>query len=294
MNWKRKSLAVGFFLALIAGLIANGGIYVTAYNQLVLVAFLAPLSVWGLYTRYALGMPWPLFFRFVPLPFGLMLAAFFISIGLRYEHPFILSGFVAALSGACITALGINANTKTVAVFHRPSSWALISLLIFALAIPIAIVLWSIKSVELNHFWAPINIGIALAAFGAIFCVLDPNKTLLDRLQGASLNAVLLLTGFMVYEYFVGLERAEFAEWTAILTAQNVYTLVIAFALYFASVFASCCYNQISELPTRHWHLAETFLFFVFMVIAPESINEIDADQMTQDDLDQVTEQSGR
>ena len=55
-------------------------------------------------------------------------------------------------------------------------------------------------------------------------------------------------------------------------------------------VLISICYNQIHQLPIRHWHLVETFLFFVFMVIAPESINELDAEQMTQDDLNQMSE----
>ena len=31
------------------------------------------------------------------------------------------------------------------------------------------------------------------------------------------------------------------------------------------------------------------FLFFVFMVIAPESILELEVDQMSQDDLDEIS-----
>ena len=54
-------------------------------------------------------------------------------------------------------------------------------------------------------------------------------------------------------------------------------------------VFLSICHNQIHQLPTRHWHLVETFLFFVFMVIAPESILELEVDQMSQDDLDEIS-----
>ena len=51
----------------------------------------------------------------------------------------------------------------------------------------------------------------------------------------------------------------------------------------------SICHNQIHQLPTRHWHLVETFSFFVFMVIAPESILELEVDQMNQDDLDEIS-----
>ena len=43
------------------------------------------------------------------------------------------------------------------------------------------------------------------------------------------------------------------------------------------------------HLPTRHWHLVETFLFFVFMVIAPESTLEPEVDRMNQDDLDEIS-----
>ena len=148
----------------------------------------------------------------------------------------------------------------------------------------------SLESAQLHQFWEPLNLAIALCAFGAIFCVLDTSTSIFERSQSASLNALLLLTGFLVYEYFVGLERLEFAEWTAILTAQNVLTLVFAFTLYFTVVFVSLCHHHFSQLNVRHWHLVETFLFFVFMVIAPESINEIDTEQITQGQLDQMAD----
>jgi len=290
MNWKQKSLAVLCFMAMALGFYANGGVYVTPHNILVLLAFLAPFTALGLYCCVGLGMPMALFFRFVPLPFGLLLSAFFISVGLRYEHPFVLGGLIAALGGGCLATLGINLKPDDVRMFSRPSAISLAGVLTFALATPLIIVLWSLDNADLGHFWAPINLGIAVAAFGAIYFALDTKQAPLERAQSASLNAVLLITGFLVYEYFVGLARIEFSEWTAILTAQNVLTLVAAFAIYFGVVFVSICHNQIHQLPIRHWHLVETFLFFVFMVIAPESILELEVDQMSQDDLDQMSQ----
>ena len=289
-HWKRKSLAVVFFSVVVLGFIQNGGIYVTAHNGVVFLAFALPTLVMGLYCRFGLGMSFELFCRYIPLPFGLLLSAFFISVGLRYEHPFVLGGLIAALAGGCLAALGINAKLDDIQVFARPSLWAVLLVLLIALSLPLTIVLVSLESAQLHQFWEPLNLAIALCAFGAIFCVLDRSTSIFERSQSASLNAVLLLTGFLVYEYFVGLERLEFAEWTAILTAQNVLTLVFAFTLYFTVVFVSLCHHHFSQLNVRHWHLVETFLFFVFMVIAPESINEIDTEQITQGQLDQMAD----
>ena len=70
MNWKQKSLAVLCFIAMALGFYANGGVYVTPHNILVLLAFLAPFTALGLYCCVGLGMPMALFFRFVPLPFA--------------------------------------------------------------------------------------------------------------------------------------------------------------------------------------------------------------------------------
>ena len=288
-HWKRKTLAAAFFAVVLLGFIQNGAIYVIAHNGVVLLAFALPTLVMSLYCRFGLGLGFGLFCRYIPLPFGLLLSAFFISVGLRYEHPFVLGGLIAALAGGCLAALGINAKIEDIQVFARPSIWALPTVLFIALSIPLAIVVGSLESAQLHQFWEPLNLAIALCAFFAIFCVLDTSTSIFERLQSASLTAVLLLTGFLVYEYFVGLERLEFAEWTAILTSQNVMTLVIAFTLYFIVVFVSLCYHHYSQLNIRHWHLVETFLFFVFMVIAPESINEIDTDQITQEQIDQMT-----
>jgi hypothetical protein len=290
MTWKRRTLAVLCFAVMALGFHANGGVYVTPHNIIVLFAFIGPLTILGLYCRLGLKMPLALFFRFVPLPFGLLLSAFFISVGLRYEHPFVLGGLIAALAGGCLATVGINLKIEGVRMFDRPRTLSLAAVLGLALLMPIGTVLWSLESAALRHFWTPINLGIAIAAFGTLYFAIESKQSPLDRAQSASLNAVLLITGFLVYEYFVGLARVEFSEWTAILTAQNVMTLVAAFTLYFVVVFVSICHNQIHELPTRHWHLVETFLFFVFMVIAPESILELEVDQMRQDDLDQINQ----
>jgi len=99
MTWKRRTLAVLCFAVMALGFYANGGVYVTPQNIIVLLAFFGPLTILGLYCRLGLKMPLALFFRFVPLPFGLLLSAFFISVGLRYEHPFVLGGLIAALAG---------------------------------------------------------------------------------------------------------------------------------------------------------------------------------------------------
>ncbi|MBT7887056.1 MAG: hypothetical protein HN579_10875 [Gammaproteobacteria bacterium] len=289
MTWKRRTLAVLCFAVMALGFYANGGGYVTPQNIIVLLAFFGPLTILGLYCRLGLKMPLALFFRFVPLPFGLLLSAFFISVGLRYEHPFVLGGLIAALAGGCLATVGINLKIEAVRMFARPRAISLVVVLGLALLMPLGIVLWSVESAALRHFWSPINLGIAVAAFGTLYFAIESKQSPLDRAQSASLNAVLLITGFLVYEYFVGLARVEFSEWTAILTAQNVLTLVTAFSIYFVVVFLSICHNQIHQLPTRHWHLVETFLFFVFMVIAPESILELEVDQMSQDDLDEIS-----
>ena len=289
MTWNQRGLAFLCFAVMALGFYANGGVYVTPHNIIVLLAFLLPFAMLGTYCRLGLKMPLALFFRFVPLPFGLLLSAFFISVGLRYEHPFVLGGLIAALAGGCLAMAGINLKPEAVRMFARPRLLSLVAVLGLALLMPLGIVLWSLERAALSHFWAPINLGIAVAAFGTIYFAIESKQSPLDRAQSASLNAVLLITGFLVYEYFVGLARVEFSEWTAILTAQNVLTLVASFAIYFVVVFVSICHNQIHQLPTRHWHLVETFLFFVFMVIAPESILELEVDQMRQDDLDQIS-----
>jgi hypothetical protein len=104
-------MALGFY--------ANGGVYVTPQNIIVLLAFFGPLTILGLYCRLGLKMPLTLFFRFVPLPFGLLLSAFFISVGLRYEHPFVLGGLIAALAGGCLATVGINLKIEAVRMFAR-------------------------------------------------------------------------------------------------------------------------------------------------------------------------------
>ncbi|MBT5052176.1 MAG: hypothetical protein HOM69_03020 [Gammaproteobacteria bacterium] len=164
-------------------------------------------------------MPLALFFRFVPLPFGLLLSAFFISVGLCYEHPFVLGGLIAALAGGGLATVGINLRIEAVRMFARPRAISLVAVLGLAVLMPLGIVLWSVERAPLRHFWSPINLGIAVAAFGTLYFAIESKRSPLDRALSASLNAVLLITGFLVYEYFVGLARAEFSEWTAILTA---------------------------------------------------------------------------
>ena len=104
-HWKRKSLAVVFFSVVVLGFIQNGGIYVTAHNGVVFLAFALPALVMGLYCRFGLGMSFELFCRYIPLPFGLLLSAFFISVGLRYEHPFVLGGSLRRWLGGALRHL---------------------------------------------------------------------------------------------------------------------------------------------------------------------------------------------
>lgn len=140
MNGKQKSLAVLCFVVMVLGFYANGGVYVTPHNILVMLAFLGPFTVLGLYCCVGLEMPMALFFRFVPLPFGLLLSAFFISVGLRYGHPFVLGGLIAALAGGCLATLGINLKPDDVRMFSRPRAISLLGVLAFALAMPLIIV----------------------------------------------------------------------------------------------------------------------------------------------------------
>ena len=99
-------------------------------------------------------MPLALFFRFVPLPFGLLLSAFFISVGLRYEHPFVLGGLIAALAGGCLATVGINLKIEAVRMFARPRAISLVAVLGLALLMPLGLVLWSVESAALRHFWS--------------------------------------------------------------------------------------------------------------------------------------------
>ena len=115
--------------------------------------------------------------------------------------------------------MGINLRIEAVRMFARPRAISLVAVLGLAVLMPLGIVLWSVERAPLRHFWSPINLGIAVAAFGTLYFAIESKRSPLDRAQSASLNAVLLITGFLVYEYFVGLARAEFSEWTAILTA---------------------------------------------------------------------------
>lgn len=51
MTWKRRTLAVLCFAVMALGFHANGGVYVTPHNIIVLFAFIGPPTILGLYCR---------------------------------------------------------------------------------------------------------------------------------------------------------------------------------------------------------------------------------------------------
>jgi len=109
----------------------------------------------------------------------------------------------------------------------------------------------------------------------AIFCFADITKRLDERLLDASLFGILVMLAICVLAYLT-LVATAIDEANIRNAQQGVATLLASssygFGLYLCALLYSISVGNTHKIVRSNWHLAEGFVFIVFIYFAPKSL----------------------
>jgi len=182
-------------------------------------------------------------------------------------------GLAPALVGGFLSALFFDAKSNDVMVprWSRKVDLIIIPFLLFALVFLIASgdPLW-VYGNFFDHAWLFV-LGLPIA----IFCFADITRRLDERLLDASLFGVLVLIAFLVLLYLT-----ETMEWvlvgdkkSAVYEVAFFLTLItFGVGLYVCALLYSITTGNTHRIVRSNWHLAEGFVFIIFILFAPKSL----------------------
>jgi len=208
--------------------------------------------------------------KFLAMPFGFYVSIVYLSDVVDGGTTAVSVGLAPSLLGGFLSALFLDAKTNEVMVPRWSSK---IDAPFFLLCI------YSIVFVVSQNgwwvLWHPFGWMMAIGCPVAIFCFADVKKRLDERLLDASLFGILVLIAICVLAY-LSIVATDIDEANIGYAQQGVATLLAGssygFGLYLCALLYSICVGNTHKIVRSNWHLAEGFVFIVFIYFAPKSL----------------------
>ena len=231
----------------------------------------AGLVLLTLYVKFQYGLGALLTLKFLAMPVGFLVSLLLLINVNEMDFFLIATGLFPALVGATVAALCSDADPQAISGSRWSSS---VDPFVFVACIGF---IFFVVANDLKAFLNfPAMLFCWLMPLG-VFCFLSEAKSIANRILEASLYGFLLVAALNVITYFALVSEViakedvtrSYAQVASMIVNSVFSLLVYLLALLFALVRAA-----IEENLRANWHVAEAYVFVIFLYFAPVSILE--------------------
>lgn len=187
------------------------------------------------------------------------------------------SSLMPAVVGGFLSALFLDEEYPNTIIPRWSRNWDLPFFLLFISFLLSSVSLFPLFFLS-EHPW---HLAISLGFFGAIYLALDAEKESGTRLVEAGVYGFLASVGLFTILYISGAQIAsveegeESFESVRAIFQNGVDTIVVAkfsLLIYVFALFNGIVRNSFEKLIRCNWHLAEGYVFIIFILFAPKSL----------------------
>lgn len=208
--------------------------------------------------------------KFLAMPFGFYVSIIYLSDVVDGGTTEVSVGLAPSLLGGFLSAVSLDAKSNEAMVprWSRKIDVLFFLICIYAIVFVVSQDGWWV-------LWHPFGWMMAIGCPVAIFCFADITKRLDERLLDASLFGILVVVAISVLAYLT-LVASNINETDMRPAQKGVATLLAScsygFGLYLCALLYSVSVGNTHKIVRSNWHLAEGFVFIVFIYFAPKSL----------------------
>ena len=263
-NW----IGILFFLAVFTALGGEGvdPAYLLFVNMEGMIGLVTSLTLISLYFRFQYAVSAGAVLKYLGMPIG-----FFIStisaIDLIFKD-YIYTSLMPAVTGAIISALFVDRELPKVLV---PRWSRNLDLMVFCLIILVSAFVASERPVWV--FAHPFAWIVAVGCVGMVFFFLKQERELETKLLEASLFGLLICVAISLLIYVSAvLSDSDSLEVQRRSGAVVLCHILFSLFLYLVALQNSMVKGSTEKLVRSNWHLAEGYVFIIFIFFAPRSL----------------------
>jgi len=268
---KSYLLGILFVVALFGGLIGEGvdPFWLLIHNERGMVGLILSLTLISLYFRYQYEVAAGVVLKYTGMPLGFIFSTI-LAIDLIQEDASFIVSLSPAVVGAIVSALFLDREFPKVLVPRWSRNW---DFLVFGLITIGCVFVGSVQPLWiLAHPFAWI---VAISCVGMVFFFLRRERELDTKLLEASLYGLLISVAISLLVYMSAVlafcdncNLEEQRKGGSILLCHILYPLFI----YLIALLNSLAKGNTEKLIRSNWHLAEGYVFIIFIIFAPQSL----------------------
>lgn len=268
---KSYLLGILFVVALFGGLIGEGvdPFWLLIHNERGMVGLILSLTLISLYFRYQYEVAAGVVLKYTGMPLGFIFSTI-LAIDLIQEDASYVVSLSPAVVGAIVSALFLDREFPKVLVPRWSQNW---DFLVFGL-----ITIGSVFVSSVQPFWIlphPYAWTVAIACVGMVFFFLRRERELDAKLLEASLYGLLICVAISLLVYMSVILAAcdncnleEQRQGGAVIFCHILFSLFF----YLLALLNSLVRGNTEKLIRSNWHLAEGYVFIIFIFFAPQSL----------------------
>ena len=266
----RKSIGVTAVLSVLVAMTGLGFAPDLIYSDQWVLGMVFGLGSISLYLKLQYNLSIGTVIKFLAMPFGFYISLIYLSDVVDGGTTEVSVGLAPSLLGGFLSALFLDAKSNEVMVprWSRKIDVLFFLICIYAIVFVVSQDGWWV-------LWHPFGWVLVFGCPVAIFCFADITKRLDERLLDASLFGILVVVAISVLAYLT-LVATNINE-TDMRTAQRGVATLLAicsfgFGLYVCALLYSISVGNTQKIVRSNWHIAEGYVFIVFIYFAPKSL----------------------
>ena len=268
---KSYLLGILFVVALFGGLIGVGvdPFWLLIHNESGMVGLILSLTLISLYFRYQYEVPAGAVLKYLGMPLGFIFSTI-LAIDLIQEDASFIVSLSPAVVGAIVSALFLDREFPKVLVPRWSRNW---DFLVFGLITIGCVFVGSVQPLWILA--QPFAWIVAISCVGMVFFFLRRERELDTKLLEASLYGLLICVAILLLVY-MSLVLAFCDNCNLEQQRQGGAGIFchILFSLFFylIALLNSLAKGNTEKLIRSNWHLAEGYVFIIFIIFAPQSL----------------------
>ena len=231
----------------------------------------AGLVLLTLYVKFQYGLGALLTLKFLAMPVGFLVSLLLLINVDEMDFFHIAIGLFPAVVGATVAALCSDADFQAISGSRWSSS---VDPFVFVACIGF---IFFVVANDLKAFLSPPAMLFCWLMPLGLFCFLSEAKSIANRILEASLYGFLLVTALNVIAYFALVSEViakEDVTRSYAQVASMIVNSVFSLLVYLLALLFALVRGAIEENLRANWHVAEAYVFVIFLYFAPVSILE--------------------
>ena len=264
-NW----IGILFFLAVFTALAGLGGdpLWLLFQNMEGMIGLVTSLTLISIYFRFQYAVSAETVLKYLGMPIGFLISTI-SAIDLIIKDDFFYISLTPAVIGAVISAFFVDREIPKVLV---PRWSRNLDLMVFCLIILVSAFVASERPVWV--FAHPFAWIVAVGCVGMVFFFLKQERELETKLLEASLFGLLICVAISLLIYVSAvLSDSDSLEVQRRSGAVVLCHILFSLFLYLVALQNSMVKGSTEKLVRSNWHLAEGYVFIIFIFFAPRSL----------------------